>query len=240
MISISMQLKQIDEGRSEEEMARAMENRELNKKAEEAVKEIAKIEQEIEQEKSTVSAMAKIDERKIILRKELEEAEAKTPEETDLELQKLIEFMQSEIISLKRERPPFSQRLEQLQKELAERKNPPKSVESVVVRPGGTGIGGANELFFVECNSTGIVIRREKGEPIIVSEATISTSPEYNAFLEEVKSTRNSMLLLLVRKSGNNAYRWAAGWAESQFNIRTGKLPIPNDGEIDLSLLRKK
>jgi hypothetical protein len=29
---------------------------------------------------------------------------------------------------------------------------------------------------------------------------------------------------------------WAAGVAESEFRMRTGKLPMPNDGKIDLSI----
>jgi hypothetical protein len=39
-----------------------------------------------------------------------------------------------------------------------------------------------------------------------------------------------------VRKAGNENYLWAAGYAESKFRVRTGKLPMPNDGKIDLSL----
>eukprot|EP00903_Cladosiphon_okamuranus_P003528 g3526.t1 len=217
MISVSMQLKQIDQGRSEEEMARALENRDLLKQAEESRQEIEKLEKDLERDKSTASAMAKLKERKIILRQKLEETEENTPDQTDAELQKQIELMQAEIVSLKRERPPLSQRLAQLQKELEKRENPPESAESVVIQPGGTGIGTASELFFVECNSTGIVIRPENGAPVTVSEATITTNQAYNSFLERVKGTRDSMVLFLVRRSGYDSYRWAAGWAESQF-----------------------
>lgn len=46
------------------------------------------------------------------------------------------------------------------------------------------------------------------------------------------------MVLFLVRKSGNDAYLWAAGHAESKFEVLTGKLPVPKDGEIDLSLFK--
>ena len=46
------------------------------------------------------------------------------------------------------------------------------------------------------------------------------------------------MVLFLIRKSGNEAYLWAAGLAETKFKVTTGKLPIPNDGEIDLSLFK--
>ena len=44
------------------------------------------------------------------------------------------------------------------------------------------------------------------------------------------------MVLYLVRKSGNDCYLWGAGWAETKSRLNTGKLPMPNDGKIDLSL----
>ena len=48
------------------------------------------------------------------------------------------------------------------------------------------------------------------------------------------------MILFLVRKSGWAAHVAAAGRAENVFGLRTGKLPIPTDGEIDLSLFTRK
>ena len=85
-----MQLKQIDQGRSEEEMARAMENRDLKIKSEQEKQDIAKLENDMEKDQSTTSAMAKLRERKLILRKQLDELETTNPEETDSELQKRI------------------------------------------------------------------------------------------------------------------------------------------------------
>lgn len=147
--------------------------------------------------------------------------------------------MRQEIASLKNGRPPLSKRLEELKAELALRKNPPKKVESVQIRPSGSGIRAANKLFFVECNSTGIVLLTGAGAPKTISQATIANSSDYNAFLGEVKSTRESMVLFLIRKSGAGAYNWAAGLAESKYEVLTGKLPVPNDGKIDLSLFQK-
>ena len=73
-----------------------------------------------------------------------------------------------------------------------------------------------------------------------VSTETIEKNPAYNSFLEEVKRTRDSMVLFLIRKSGVKAYEWAAGVAETKYAVKTGKLPIPNDGKIDLSLFQEK
>lgn len=239
MISVSMQLKQIDSaGKTEEEKALAMENRDLKKDTEKTQEELAKLEEKLQREKATSAELAKLEEKKIVLKTQLEEAESIDPEQTDEELQKLIEQMKAETVSLKNERPPLSKRLEELQAELAKRKDPPKPVESVVIKPGGTGISSASQLFFVECNSTGIVLLSGKGGKKTISTAAIPNNPDYNAFLEEVKRTRDSMVLFLIRKAGANSYAWAAGHAESQFDVLTGKLPVPNDGNIDLSLFQ--
>ncbi|MEP2776541.1 MAG: hypothetical protein ABJQ29_10335 [Luteolibacter sp.] len=240
MISVTMQLKQMDnQGRTEEEKARAIENRDLKKEAEKLEAELAEAEKKLEREKATVSQLAKLEERRIVLEQQIEEDAKKDPDQTDAELQKLIELLKKETVALQRERPPLSKRLEELKAELAARKNPPKSVESVVIRPGGTGLSASASLFFVECNSTGIVIRSGPGAPITVSTASINDSEAYGQFLERVKRSRDSMVLFLVRRSGNDAYRWAAGIADSKYEVANGKLPIPNDGEIDLSLFEK-
>jgi hypothetical protein len=41
--------------------------------------------------------------------------------------------------------------------------------------------------------------------------------------------------VFLVRDDGWDAYIRGAGWAEGKFSIRTGKLPMPGKGPIDLS-----
>lgn len=239
MISVSMQLKQIDQaGRTEEEKARAIENRDLKKEAEKIEKDLAKLTEKLQREKATSAELAKLEDRKIVLRKELDINSEIDPSQTDAELQKLIEAMRIETVSLKNSRPPLSKRLKELKEELAKRKDPPKPVESVVIKPGGTGVSAASKLFFVECNSTGIVILSGKGAPKSIPQAAVQDSTAYNSFLEEVKRTRDSMVLFLIRKAGNGSYAWAAGVAESKYEVLTGKLPVPNDGNIDLSLFQ--
>lgn len=239
MISVSMQVKQIqDVGRNEEEKARALENRELTKISNALDARIANLEKDLQRDKATSAQLAKLEERKIVLKTKIAEA-SKDPAKTDEQLQKTIEVMREEIAALKKGRPPLNKRREELKAELALRKNPPEKVESVQIRPGGTGVRAASRLFFVECNSTGIVLLTGDGAPKTISQEAITKSPVYNAFLDEVKTTRDSMVLFLIRKSGANSYNWAAGWAESKYEVLTGKLPVPNDGKIDLSLLQK-
>jgi hypothetical protein len=239
MISVSMRVKQSeDKGQTAEEKARAIENRDLKRDAQNLESVIAELNKDLERDKATSVQLAKLEDRKIVLRDKIEDLDTK-PIQTDAELQKLVEVMKKEIVALKNERPSLNKRLEELKKELAARKNPPKPKESVVIKSGGTGLRAGTRLFFVECNSTGVVLRSKEGAPQTISQATITNSPVYNKFLDEAKSTKDSMILFLIRKEGAQSYRWAAGWAESKYQVKTGKLPIPNNGEIDLSLFQK-
>ncbi|MCP5536450.1 MAG: hypothetical protein H7A51_09485 [Akkermansiaceae bacterium] len=240
MISVSMQVQQMEhEGKTEEELERALTNRDLKKKAVKIDQEIKQLEQQLKEDHSTVAELEKIKDRIIALTMELKELKkANDPEKSDAALQKLVENLKREIVALKRERPPLSKRLKELQAELKARKEAPKPKESVVIRPRGVGERGAKNIFFIECNSTGIVIITDGKPGTAISTAAIPTSDVYNRHLDTVKKTRDSMVLFLVRKSGLAAYQWAAGRAETQYKVTTGKLPIPNDGEIDLSFFK--
>ncbi len=241
MISVITQAKQMEsKGRTEEELQRALLNRDLTQQADTLENTIKALDERLRTEKSTVAELARIEDMRIVLRDKMEEiTKAKDSENSDLSLQKTVENLKREIAALKNGRPALEERLKALQAELEARTNPPKPVESVVIKPGGTGRGEAFNLFFVECNSTGIVLLSGDGAPKPIAQAAIDKSADYNAFLDTVKATRDSMVVFLIRKAGNEAYRWAAGWAESKYNLRTGKLPVPNEGAIDLTLFRK-
>ncbi|MEN8774868.1 MAG: hypothetical protein ABF379_05915 [Akkermansiaceae bacterium] len=241
MISVMMQVQQMKKaGRTEEEMALAMENRDLTKKAAILVKENDDKKEKLEREKATVSAMAKLKDRKIALTMELEGLKkAGNKSRSDAELQKQVENMRKEIVAIKEERPPLAKRLKQLEDELKKRKEKPKPKGSVKVQPRGILGGGADVVFFVECNSTGIVLLDAQGGEKKISTAAIKMSGVYAKYLDRVKKTEDSMVLFLIRKAGNEAYRWAVGSAEVKYKLPTGKLPLPNDGEIDLSLFKK-
>ena len=109
----------------------------------------------------------------------------------------------------------------------------------MVIRPPGVGRDVPRNLFFVECNSTGIVIRGKGDENVVISTAAIRTNSKFAQFCNKVKKTRDSRMLFLVRKTGNSSYQWAAGLAETKFDLNTSKLPVPKDGEIDLSLFNR-
>ena len=240
MISVTMKAKEMDrKGRTEEENARAIANRDLRQKVATLTKETAKLEAQLKREKSTAAQMAILEDHGIVLKTKLDEiAKAKDPDETNAALQKIVENLKTEITQLKKERPPLSKQLAALREELRKRKQPPKVVESVIIRPGGIGSREARNLFFVECTSTGIIPQSAGAPSPPISTATIETNEEYHNLLKKVKRTQDSMVLFLIRKGGNESYLWAAGVAETKYKLKTGKLPVPNEGKIDLSLFK--
>jgi hypothetical protein len=241
MISVSMRVKeQQNQGRTEAEKALAVENRDLKNQAATLLETIRIAEDKLKKEKSTSAQLAELKDRRIVLREKLDElAKATDPGKTDAALQKTLEMLRAEIAALKKDRPPLVKKQEELKKELAARQNPPEKVESVQVRPSGSGVRMAARIFFVECNSTGLILIGQGDGKTTVATSAIPNSTAYASFLEEVKRTRDSMVLFLVRKEGPPAYGWAAGVAENKFEVRTGKIPIPNNGTIDLSLFRQ-
>ena len=236
MISVMSRLKEMDqEGKTEEEMARALERRDLVAEGKKLEQEIAKLDERMETERASAAELKKLKDRQIVLRDELEEL-TKAKGETDEALQKKTELLRRELAALKRGQPELAERVAELQRQLKERKEAPEPPKSVMVRPGGTGLNMASVIYFVECHSTGISILEKGKKPVRVTTGAIPSSAEYKAFLSRVKKRRNPMVLFLMRKDGHANYRWAAHEAQSKFELRTGKLPLPNNGPIDLSL----
>jgi len=238
MISVISRVKEMDRDKlTQEEYDRAITYRDLKIEIEELRKLLERLEERISTERLTVAELDRLRQLRVVLTHKLDELEdRRDPADTDAELQKKAELLKQEIAALKKDRPPLAMRVEELRKLLAQRKEVPKPEQSVVVRPGGIGSRAAASLFFVECNSTGIVTHERGAESVAVPTTAITTSEAYRGFLERAGRSRDPMILFLVRKAGNDSYLWAAGFAENEFRLRTGKLPMPNDGRIDLSL----
>ena len=67
------QLKEMDrKGQTEEERARAVENRDLQLAAKKLEKKLAELQKQIEEERSTVAEMERLKDRQIVLREQLE------------------------------------------------------------------------------------------------------------------------------------------------------------------------
>ena len=85
--------------------------------------------------------------------------------------------------------------------------------------------------FFVECNSTGIVIRKPNNQNICITLGELSAKggcPAFEDFVESVKRKGNYVIIFLVRQSGLESYTKAHAIAE-RCKARTSKLPIPEN-----------
>lgn len=155
-------------------------------------------------------------------------------------LQKQIQDLVAQIAAIARAMPSLQTEFDNLKKLLAERQRKPDEKPAVmVVRSSGTGARQNQRLFFVEATGAGIVIHKNKTDQVRVTRDGVGVDKDYDAFLKSVKDTGNAALIFLIRRDGWGSYVRAAGWAEQEFSLNTGKLPIPGDGPVDLSLFEK-
>jgi hypothetical protein len=244
IVILTMVQSMMGDGRSMEEFVRAREAEQLRQQTAAQTKAIAAWKQEDEQAKAVAEELKLKRERYVLLRRRLDVSadDKKKMEQTSAELQKELENMVTQLETVKREMPPIQSEIEKLKAEIAKRRLNINAKAAVVVQPSGSGAAGATagKLFFVECGAAGIVIHRDEGEPQRISSGSIGTDAAYDAFLKEVKATPESLLLFLLREDGLGAYNRAAGWAEAQFDVRIGKIPLPGHGAVDLSRFKTK
>jgi len=127
------------------------------------------------------------------------------------------------------------EKIAQMEKEVADRKLPPKESE-VSILPGGSGVGF--DPSFVECDEGRIVIH-DGGKTTPVRTNEMNTNPEFIKLLEEVKANPKGQVVFLIRDDGLSTYRSARGLVSAK-GVKNGKLPVVGDGRIDLSYFKKK
>lgn len=239
MISFSMAANQKKQGMSEEEFHLAQENKRIKTLISNKKKEMEKLDKSLQKDRSASLDLQKLKEMLAKLKAQLSELDA-TKLASPEEMQSAIDALKAETVAIKKEQPTLERRVQELKARLAQLKEQPVPKEPAKIMPPSLGMDIPRNLFFVECNSTGIVIRGPKDTETPISTAAIKDSQEFALFCEKVKNTNDSMILFLIRKPGFPAYEWAAGRAEKDFDLRTSRLPIPNEGPIDLSLFRIK
>lgn len=232
-----------DGGRPKEEV-------EMSKKFMELQKLVAIQEKEIVAEKNALEAkqrtMNTVEQDKSLvlqLRKSLNLNEdlQKLNAEENAKLQKELDDLLVQIEELNREKPPVVKELEVVKKEIEKRKiKPDDKPPPVIVQPSGSGSNANKELYFIEAIGSGIVIHKSDKEKIRLNSGSIGVDDQFNEWLKSIKGKNNAMILFLLREDGVSAYNRAAGWAENEYGIATGKLPLPGKGEVDLSMFQTK
>ncbi|MCB1230185.1 MAG: hypothetical protein KDN19_07965 [Verrucomicrobiae bacterium] len=131
--------------------------------------------------------------------------------------------------------------IESLKKEIEERKLPPEAAQ-LQVKPSGSGAN--TQPFFVEVADKMVLIHHSLTEPAIeIPAGSLEINEDFKKLLETIASKPYNTLILLVR--GSDAAVTNLGKVNSvvgAFNQRTGaeiipgRLPLPGDGKVDLSL----
>jgi len=230
------------QGRPPEEVARAHKFVALTKMRKSLEKERAEASAKLTKLEAQEAATAEKTTRLTELRKRLSlsGAEATANKTKAAQIQKQIEDIMLQIGSLVRQMPPLRKEIEEIKKQLALlQRKPDNKPLPVIIQPSGSGQGGNKKLFFVETSNGAITLRKGRSEKENVGAENLTSNKTYNDFLSRIKSTPNSMLIFLIRQDGKGSYDAAAGWAQSQYGLNTGKLPIPGGGEVDLSLFEK-
>lgn len=96
-----------------------------------------------------------------------------------------------------------------------------------------TGRGKNLKPTFVECTEKGLIITDGETIEIIINHI-ISTSDKYHLLLEHVKERPGGTVIFLIRPDGIRSFNLALTRANN-YKVRSGKLPVPGSGEIDLN-----
>jgi len=137
---------------------------------------------------------------------------------------------QAKLASLESEHAKALEKLEERRAALAERKERPEEEPRILVQPSGR--GSYRSAFFVECTRESLIIHRA-GESFTVPILKDELPQSFGRFLRAAKSRPGIVVIFLIRPQGVEIYHQASVMAEAA-GIRTGKLPIPGEGEIDL------
>ena len=225
-----------EEGMTEEEMERAEENVVAKAAILKNEAELAKLKAEVAAKNKTVQQRQNL----LTEKKKLEDQINKLPDsKTDTnKLKQKIAQLNKRVAQLKEQKEKIQADTQKVKKEVTRRENLPEPKEVVQLTKGTGSAGKAGNLFFVECNGKQIQLYKNGKKADVIKQDDIDVSPVYKSFLIRIKDTkRTSTVIFLLRKSSWDAYLWAVHVAENEFQLQTGKLAVPGDGEIDLSKL---
>jgi hypothetical protein len=241
MIIVVVQLMQMNkvEGREPEEVERAKEYVELEKDQVEQGKDIEKrradLEKLIQANQDFTQQQEKLRQMETML--ENSEESNRRRDELIAELNLLLKTNED----LDKDHGELVAQIIALKEEIEKRKLPP-DIASVVVKPSGS--GSNIEPYFVEVADKLVRIHRTvKGPPQDIPIASINQDKDFVELLERIAAEPYRKLILLVR-ANDGAVDSHARVATSVRNFNSasgsqiipGKLPLPGEGPLDLSL----
>jgi len=111
--------------------------------------------------------------------------------------------------------------------------------ESLPILIDPTGISRHLEPYFIECDAGGATAYRARDDfRYFVPKDDLSSSGDFGRYLRRVRAVPGALLVLLVRPDGISTSIRTARIAKAA-GIRVARLPLPGNGELDWSLLRR-
>ena len=152
-----------------------------------------------------------------------------------MEKARQLELVRERLAELEKEEQERRDVLAKLEKEIEAKGRPPEAV--LRVRGTGSGTGGAEKSFFVECADVSVNILGDEDAQVRV--ADLAVDPAFLAVTDRVEKDPEGLLVFLVRPDGVATY-WSAKRVADSRGARNGKIPLPGQGMIDLDLLKRR
>lgn len=141
-------------------------------------------------------------------------------------LQKQLDDNQKQLADLRNRATATQAKLDELTKSPGD--------PSVTILPGGTGVD--LKPTFIECAKTGVVLHDGSGRKIPTGK--LRTDLPFIQLLDSISQQDKGSVVFLVRPDGVSSYYTARSVAISRY-CRNGKLPVPGQGPIDLSVFAR-
>lgn len=239
MISI-LTISQAGQDQSQEVIDRYHEYTRLKADAEADAAELEKLRQLIAQaEKLREQTRLALQEATLLEKKQKEQAEKSGAHQFQQILAESNRLRQR-ITEIEPEPAKLQKTIAELNTEIKKRKAGPQ--EAIVqIRPGGSGVDIAPT--FVECTMSGVVIHEGK-EPQRIRAADLAKEDgDFRKLLDRVAGTPKGQVIFLLRPDAVGTYNVARGVARTHYGpkgyCKNGKLPVPTQGNIDLSVFRR-
>jgi hypothetical protein len=120
--------------------------------------------------------------------------------------------------------------MKELEQKIAERQKQPEHM--IAILPPGERSGPRTGVF-VETAKDGLVVHDPSGSWRVPT-GKIAADPKFKQLLERVKGDKDAIVTFLVRSDGL-ASLGVAQKAAAAAGVRSGRVPLPGDGTIDLS-----
>lgn len=236
----SMMAGQANSEQSQEVVDRYQEYAKLKAEVEQSAEELEKLKEMLARaDELRKQSQAALEEIAALEKKQKDQAERSGAKEHQ-ELLAEANRLRKRIAEIEQEPANLQKRIDELKKEVEKRQAGPE--EAIVqIRPGGSGLDLVPT--FVECTASGVVVHEGKEPQRILAADLAKEDGDFRKLLEKVAAVRKGQVIFLVRPDAVGVYNTARYVARTHYGpngyTKNGKLPVPTQGNIDLSIFRR-